>query len=381
MFTILFGLLILGCKNSTQSTVSTEPSQTAVRGVWMTNVASDVLTSRQNIIEAVKLLDSLGFNTIFMVTWNRGYTMYRSPEAAKITGKEIDPVYGDRDPLQEVIEEAHARNIKVFAWFEFGFASSYDDQDGGILIQQKPEWASRDKNGNITEKNKFQWLNSFHPEVQDFLISLVLEVIQNYDIDGIQGDDRLPALPVNGGYDPYTTALYQSEHGDAKPPANEKDFHWVKWRSQKLNEFQQKLYQEVKMLDANCIVSVSPSIYPWSQENYLQDWPTWIRQGYADMVCPQLYRYDIEAYKKLLKEITTWQLASDDLQKFYPGVLLQVDDYNPSPEMLRDMITQNRAYGVPGEVFFFYEGIKKFKPLFKEMYSDRLPFPANTTKK
>lgn len=348
----------------------------AVRGVWLTNVASDALRSKEKIEETVALLDSLNFNTIFVVTWNRGYSLYKSEVMKNLTGYEIDPVYGDRDPLQEVIEAAHRRNIKVFAWFEFGFASSYDEADGGMLLRTKPAWVSLDASGSITAKNKFQWMNGFHPEVQDFILSLVGEVVKNYEVDGIQGDDRLPAMPVNSGYDEYTVGLYQQEHNGQSPPSNEADPDWVDWRAQKLNAFMGRLYHQVKKWDPNCIVSMSPSIYPWSKENYLQDWPTWVEEGYVDLLCPQLYRYDLEAYTLLLDEILTKQLAQEDHGIFYPGVLLQVDDYNPSHELLTRKLEENRAAGIHGEVFFFFEGVKKFKDLFKDHYDHKAPFPT-----
>ncbi|MCB0565959.1 MAG: family 10 glycosylhydrolase [Phaeodactylibacter sp.] len=173
----------------------------AVRGVWLTNVASDALYSRENIQEAVGLCSELGFNSIFVVTWNDTYTTYPSALLESITGQGIHPDFAGRDPLRELIDAAHAKDIKVFAWFEFGFAATMNDTAGGVILQKNPHWASRDQEGRITEKNGFQWMNPFHPEVQDFIKELVLEVVRNYDIDGIQGDDRLPALPSNGGYD------------------------------------------------------------------------------------------------------------------------------------------------------------------------------------
>ena len=63
----------------------------------------------------------------------------------------------------------------------------------------RPEWAARDKNGAILTKNGFEWMNAIHPEVQQFLLDMVQEVIRSYDVDGIQGDDRLPAMPSEGG--------------------------------------------------------------------------------------------------------------------------------------------------------------------------------------
>lgn len=44
-------------------------------------------------------------------------------------------------------------------------------------------------------------MNGFHLEVQTFMTDLMLSVIKKYEVAGIQGDDRLPAMPSNAGYD------------------------------------------------------------------------------------------------------------------------------------------------------------------------------------
>ncbi len=346
----------------------------AVRGVWLTNVDSEVLNSKENIIEAVNLLYELGFNAIFVVTWNKAMTLYPSTVMKEFTGVEIDTLFTGRDPLKELIEEAHKRNIKVIAWFEFGFSSSYD-LNGGPILQRKPEWAAKDINGNLVQKNGFEWMNGFHPEVQDFLLSLIMEVVQNYDIDGIQGDDRLPALPSEAGYDEYTVSLFKSQHDGKEPPAYHKDFYWVQWRADLLTDFMRRIYETVKNYDKNIIVSMAPSIYPWSKEEYLQDWPNWMRKGYVDLICPQVYRYNFDNYKNALEQIIKDQIDKKDFSKFYPGVLLKVGDYYPSQEFLKQMIEENRKNNINGEVFFFYEGIKKYPDFFREIYKDRVVFP------
>jgi uncharacterized lipoprotein YddW (UPF0748 family) len=346
----------------------------AVRGVWLTNVDSEVLNSKENIIEAVNLLDELGFNTIFVVTWNKAMTSYPSKIMKEFTGVEIDTLFTGRDPLKELIDEAHKKNIKVFAWFEFGFSSSYE-LNGGQIIERKPEWAAKDVNGNLVQKNGFEWMNGFHPEVQDFLLSLIMEVVENYDIDGIQGDDRLPALPSEAGYDEYTVSLFKSQHNGQEPPIYHKDFYWVQWRADLLTDFMRRIYETVKNYDENIIVSMAPSIYPWSKEEYLQDWPNWMRKGYVELVCPQVYRYDFKNYKKVLEQIIEDQIDKKDFEKFFPGVLLKVGDYYPSQEFLKQMIDENRSNNVYGEVFFFYEGIKKYPDFFREIYKNRVVFP------
>ncbi len=366
--TILFVLSIfisLSCQNSDLKTV---------RGVWLTNVDSQVLNSKDNIIEAVNLLDELGFNTIFVVVWNKAMTSYPSKILKDFTGVEIDTSFTGRDPLKELIDEAHKKNIKVIAWFEFGFSSSYQ-LNGGPILEKKPEWASKDVNGNLVTKNGFEWMNGFHPDVQNFMLSLIMEVVRNYNVDGIQGDDRLPAMPSESGYDDYTINLYKSQHDGNNPPAYHKDYDWVKWRSNLMTDFMKSIYDSVKSFDDGLIVSMAPSIYPWSEEEYLQDWPTWMQNGFVDLVCPQVYRYNIKDYRNALNLIVEDQIDQKYFNRFYPGVLLKVGDYYPSEELLKQMIEENRKQNINGEVFFFYEGIKKYRELFKEIYKDRARFP------
>ncbi|TAD92227.1 MAG: hypothetical protein EAY75_03050 [Bacteroidetes bacterium] len=108
------------------ATVATaQPKPTVVRAAWVTNVGSPSLTSRTEIKKTVLLAKQSGLTHLCVVTWNRGYTLYRSATMKKLFGVEVDPAYGGRDPLQEMIEEAHAQNIKVIAWFEFGFSNAY----------------------------------------------------------------------------------------------------------------------------------------------------------------------------------------------------------------------------------------------------------------
>jgi uncharacterized lipoprotein YddW (UPF0748 family) len=301
-------------------------------------------------------------------------TQYKSKIMKEFTGLELDTLLKDFDPLPVLIEEAHKRNMKVIAWFEFGFSSSYK-QNGGKILELKPDWKAIDVNGNLVSKNGFEWMNGFHPEVQDFIISLIKEVITNYKVDGIQGDDRLPAMPVESGYDDYTVNLYRSEHNGKNPPEDFKDSGWINWRAGKLNQFMKRIYKEVKSVNPNLIVSMAPSIYPWSKEEYLQDWPEWLKTKNVDLICPQLYRYNIKDYEKLLVDIVENQIDKEDLKKFYPGILLKVGSYYASHELIKNKIELNRRYGINGEVFFFYEGLKKYPDLFKELYKERAKFP------
>ncbi|MEH2359029.1 WG repeat-containing protein [Nostoc sp.] len=328
-----------------------------IRGIWITTTASRVLNSRQNIAEAMNFLAETGFNVVFPVVWNNGFTSYPSRVMRENFGVEINPRFQGRDPLAELIEEAKRVNLAVIPWFEYGFASSYQ-KNGGTIIAKKPEWAARDSAGNLLVKNGFEWLNAFNSEVQNFLLSLFLEVIKNYEVAGIQGDDRFPAFPSEGGYEQKTVERYQQEFNQL-PPVNSKDPQWLQWRADILSNFLTRVYREIISINSESIISLAPSVYPWSYENYLQDSKTWVDLGLVDLIHPQLYYREFDLYKKDIDRLLTNQFTKEQLPQLIPGILLQQSTYRISPEHLVQAINYNRSVGVQGEVLFFYEALRE----------------------
>ncbi len=328
-----------------------------IRGVWLTTTDSKVLRSKQRIAEAMDFLAETGFNAVFPVVWNKAVTLYPSQTMQQTFGVEIDPLCIGRDPLEEVVLEARRVGLKVIPWFEYGFASSYN-LNGGILLQRKPEWAARDCKGNLLKKNGFEWLNALDPQVQEFLLNLVLEVVKNYDIDGIQGDDRFPALPCEGGYDQVTITRYRQQFYH-NPPQNPKDWQWLQWRANILTDFLARLYQEVKAVNPNLLVSMAPNIYDWAFKEYLQDSPTWLKRGLVDIIHPQIYRRDFRSYQAIADKLVNQQFTDATLRKLAPGILMKLGSYCISPEYLVQTIEYNRQLGIQGEIFFFYEGLRE----------------------
>lgn len=328
-----------------------------IRGIWLTNTDSQVLTSKDKITEAMEFLAETGFNVVFPVVWNQGYTLYPSQIMQEAFGYKILPKFQDRDPLGELCEAAKKVGLAVIPWFEYGFACSYR-QKGGKILQAKPHWAARDRDGNLLSKNGFEWMNAFDIEVQHFLSSLVLEVAKNYPIDGIQGDDRMPALPSAGGYDQNTIQAYRQVF-DCDPPDNPYDARWIQWRADILTNFLSRLYQNLKQVNPNLIVSLSPNIYKWCLDEYLQDSKTWLNRNLVDLIHPQVYRRDLASYKRTISYITKLEYKSAHLPRLSPGILIKIGNYRISESDLIEAIAFNRYCGVSGEVLFFYEGLRE----------------------
>lgn len=336
---------------------SLPPISKHVRGVWLTNVGSQVLYASESIKAAVKNCRKKGINHIFVVMWNKGRTLYPSRIMRDSFGIEIEEALQGRDPLRELIDAAHADSIKVYAWMEYGFAAE-NSGFGEHILRLRPDWAALGQDGKVVVKNGFKWMNALDPRVQNFMINLLKEVVLKYpDLDGIQGDDRLPALPSEAGYNPEIVAAYRAENNGQEPSHPKNDANWVNWRAARLNQFAERIYKELKVIRPGLKIAMAPSIYPFSKTEYLQDWPTWVQNGWVDLISPQIYRYDLTAYSNELSKMISGQIPADKLHLLAPGVLLKIGNYLPSEDFLRLMVKENRLRKINGEVFFFYEGL------------------------
>ena len=346
-----------------QSILISQPLQ-EFRAAKLTNVDSNVLFTDQNIADGMNYLASVNINVVLAVVLNGGYTLYPSSTMDSLFTKPVHPSFVGRDMLDRVIIEAHRNGIEVYPWFEYGFAAWYSGSNpatGGHILQTKPDWACRLTNGQIAKKNGFDWMSAIHPEVQDFMKKLIVEVMQ-YDIDGIEFSDRIPAMPIEGGYEPYTVSIYQSEHSGQNPPANYYDANWKRWRADKMNNWYIGVRSLMKNYDENLFVSTSPSVHPWSYDNYLQDVQTWLDSGICDQFIPQLYRDNFPDYLYELNQAVN-QAGSTNLHKLFPGILMNIglppNDYLISPEYLLAALQANRTRGAKGEAYFYYEGFRK----------------------
>ena len=345
--------------NPTDTTRPQTPSAGTpeVRGVWLTLAGSTVFDSRENIALAMRTLKENGFNTVFPVVWARGYTLWRSERMQREFNLPIGAQFGNRDVLKETIEEARLQGLTVIPWFEYGF-SSFNNGLGtppGAILTKYPQWASLGRDGQVVVKNGFYWMNSLDSNVQNFMTDLVMEVVNNYDIDGIQGDDRMPAMPTEGGYDTATVARYRRETG-RMAPQDFKDTAWVRWRADILTNWLQRLRSTVKARKNNLVFAMSPSPFPFGNVEYLQDSPTWMQRGLVDLLSTQLYRRDVPSYQTLLTQLQS-QMPATARRKIAPGILGRADPFTATPQLLSDWITANRTAGMIGSVTFFYEAL------------------------
>ncbi len=368
LITALLVHLPLGVQAQVTATAS---APTEIRGVWLTNVDSEVLFSKNNLREAIRRLDRLNFNTVYPTVWNGGYTLYPSKVAKDVFGVEMDPNPGleDRDVLKEAIDLGHSRGLAVIPWFEFGLMAPADSE----LVRRHPDWVTTRRDGskvfNVHGEDRSVWLNPAHPGVQQFLVNLVTEVVEKYDIEGIQFDDHL-GMPVEVGYDPYTAQLYQQENGGRLPPNNPNDATWMRWRANKLSNLMLQVATAARSKNPDCLISLSPNPKDFAYQKYLQDWYTWQRQSYIDELIVQVYRTERSSF---LGEIDRPELR--DINSRIPvgiGILTGLSSRSVSTSNIEDQVRMTRDRRFAGVSFFFYETLGRRDAVFQALF----PRPA-----
>lgn len=361
-----------------------------VRGTWLTTTGNTAISSPANTAQTMKRLREIGLNTVYVEVWKNGYTQFPSKTLERAIGIDRRPALMKQDPsdkaddvpqfgrdlLQETLIEAHRNGLIYIAWFEYGFMAAHKDTKNDLRTL-KPEWLSRDIKGNEVAPDGYVWMNPLHPDVQRFLIDIVIEAITTYDVDGVQFDDHLAWPNLAMGYDDYTKTQYAKDHDGKEPPADAKDAEWTRWRTAKVNEFSAMLVQEVRAKRPGMIISLSPAAYPSSVENGRVDWPTWAGWTSADAVkrpgtwtgngvtphwdefIPRIACSGSNAYAatwaeqiKVMKTIGPSRVAD-----LYPGIRLISDGKNAPWDDVKKSIELARSSGNKGHAFWFSRGV------------------------
>lgn len=352
-----------------------------VRGTWVTTTANTAIATPADTHASMQHLREMGLNTVYVEVWKNGYTQFPSETLDELIGLERRPhlmpgheaypadQLGDqpRDLLEETLIAAHRNQLIYIGWFEYGFMAAYKETDNH-LREQYPEWMTTTLDGSlVSDQNPFIWMNPMRPECQEFLMGIVLEAVDKYDLDGVQLDDRI-AWPVTMGYDDYTKAVYAEEHNGAEPPADPRDPDWIAWRSGKVTEFADRFYRELKRRRPNLLVSISPAVYPWSLTNYNCDWKTWNDRGLMDEYVPQVYRMNYETF------VPTWEeqvrTAGDRVDRLIAGLRIVGDGPDTTWEDVVKEIELVREAGAGGHVHWFSRGVLEVYPLQFEAFYD-----------
>ena len=347
-------------------------NRTELSGTWITHLGTALMYYSTRLDETIAELAQQGMTTIYPAVWNHGHSLFSSQVIRKAGGSARNPWVNlpipFSDPLSGLVRQTRRQQLRLIPWFEYGLMIPTDSD----IIKRHPDWLTQRQDGSLSDSQNAQpsnsinpltalrqailgkeqgWLNPFHAEVQQFLVDLIVEVVTRYPVDGIQLDDHF-GLPIDYGYDPYTVALYQSEHqGDR--PGDASDPEWMEWRAKKLTEWMTRIRKAVKAARPNAIVSLSPNSADYAYRTSLQDWSKWVNLNLLDEVVVQLYRPTLTSLQTELDNPSLKAVS----QKVSLGIGLYTGPFNKakSAALIKREVEAVRSSGYAGTSFFCWE--------------------------
>jgi uncharacterized lipoprotein YddW (UPF0748 family) len=322
-----------------------------MRGIWLTNTDSKILHSPQNIEQGLKQLKDLGFDTIYPAVWHRGHTLYPSEVAAKHTGCSTlpDSPYVGRDCLAELMPIAKSLDLRVIAWWEYGLMLPPDCG----MVQKYPGSLTFTNTGSTQRRKATSaqldpcvWLNPSDPDVSERMNELLVDLVQRYDLDGVQFDDHW-AWPIELGFDPATQAFYRQSQTGIWPFGERQS--WAEWSTDQVTLCFRSAVNKIKAFRPELQISVAPNPLRFSINNYRMDWAQWL--DLVDELVIQVYRYDLKGFQG--------ELGKPELQaikhKTSIGILTGLKGKVQPLQLIQEQIAAVEAAKFQGFACFFYE--------------------------
>lgn len=272
-----------------------------MRGVWVSSVynldyPSSPTTDPDKLkAEADEILDNCvkwGLNAVFLQVRPSGDALYKSdlfPWSKYLTSSVGTAPQDGFDPLEYWVEAAHKRGLELHAWINpYRITRSKDTEWNSLPsthpAKMNPDWVVKYSDGNY-------YFNPGIPEVRDLVTRGAVEIVQNYDVDGLHMDDYFyPGTDFNDA------ATYQ-KYGSGF--SNIADF-----RRDSVNQLVAQLDTAVHNIDPDIQFGISPSGI-WANkstdprgsntngsEHYVSSYADslyWIENGLVDYIIPQIY--------------------------------------------------------------------------------------------
>lgn len=308
-WTLFLLFIMTACGTARQELTWSKPTPASVspkhewRAAWIATVnnidwpSSPGLSSEKQKEELITYLDlfkELNFNAIILQVRPTADALYMpdlEPWSIYLTGhqeKSPDPLY---DPLAFAIKEAHARGMELHAWLNpyrvLQDTADIEKMASDHLYFSRPELFVR--------HGKKLYFDPAYPDTRDFLVKVVKNLVDAYDVDGIHFDDYF--YPNNDFEDSVSFA----RHSRGYKPEDK-----MAWRRENVNLVIEQLRDTIKATKPYVKFGISPYAvwrnlredprgsdtrsFGYTNYDHLHaDVLHWMEEGWLDYVLPQLY--------------------------------------------------------------------------------------------
>ncbi|MEU8892034.1 family 10 glycosylhydrolase [Streptomyces sp. NPDC048442] len=348
------------------------PARRPVRGMWLASVANRDWPSRKGLTAAEQRAELLvhldtavrrRLNTVVFQVRPTADALWPSPYepwAECLTGEQgRDPGW---DPLAVAVEEAHRRGLELHAWFNPYRVANHTDP--GRLSAAHP---ARRHPGWVVPYGGKLYYNPGLPEVRRFVQDAMLDAVRRYDVDAVHWDDYFYPYPVAG--QTFDDADAYAAHGTGFGKVAD-------WRRHNTDLLVREMSERIQEVRPGVRFGVSP-FGVWrnadrdpegsrtragvgTYDDLYADTRKWVREGWLDHVCPQLY-WNIDFPSVDYAELVRWWAATvrGTGVDLYAGEALykagdpaQPPAWQDAGELSRHLTLAARYPEVRGHVFF-----------------------------
>ncbi|MBV8717128.1 MAG: family 10 glycosylhydrolase [Chloroflexi bacterium] len=347
-----------------------------LRAVWV-DAFHDGFKTPQQVDDLVAWARRANLNALFVEVRRRGDAYYLKSFEPRTEDPDLTPGF---DALQYLIEKAHQgpQRLQVHAWlatlpiwwqrdtppaapnhaFNLHGLDAAPDQTWLMYRDDGQAWAGNDVGG-------IYYLDPGNPDVQAYTTEVYLNLLRNYDVDGIHLDQvrYYEGDPGRWGYNPTSVARFNAQFGrdPATQPAPD-DPEWITWRRDQVTALVRRIYTDAKAIKPQ--IAVTAAVVTWGRgplsasdwfkqapyASVLQDWRTWLQQGIVDYLLPMDYYRENGEQATWFDNWTQWQVTYGGRR----NVVLGLGSYLNSEDGVLSQLARARALGPMGIALYSY---------------------------
>ncbi len=334
-------------------------------------IVRNAIATEDKVDDLLEMIEGSDVKNLFVQVRGRGDAYYNSG----IEPKGFD-VEKDFDPLSYIISRTRNTDIRIHAWVNVSFVMNAADYPGNPehILRKHPEWVTYDYKGRPMtdysvkelEENLAEgfFLDPAIPGVKQYTCSVIQDILDHYDVDGIHLDYiRYPYSGYNTyhkklmsdfGYNPIAREIFAKKYGfDPITIDREKDSKnkqlFDQFRSDQLTEIVSSIHRIVKQKDPSITVSaaVMPR-YDIGRKVYFQDWTSWLDMGYLDLVCVMSYTGSSKTYAEYLD----YAVKTGNINRIFMGIMVKE---KTSMDTIAEQVKASYNAGMRGYILFSFE--------------------------
>lgn len=258
--------------------------------------------------------------------------------------------YGDQ--IAQCVEAAHKHGLEVHVWkITWNLEGAPKEFVEKIRAEGRTQVSATGQALN--------WLCPSHPKNVLLELESSLEIVTNYDVDGI----HLDYIRYPGSHACYcagcrqrfvlATRLQIDEWPAAVlPKTGTHSEKYIEWRAQQITRLVRMLHKRLRAADPK--IKISAAVFGWYPgciASIGQDWIAWAKAGYVDFVCPMNYTESTDYFTELL--VNQLALMPKDVA-IYPGIGATASNSLLTPDAVVEQIYVSRNLGASGWTIFDY---------------------------